>query len=341
MKPMTEPVLSVRDLRTVIHTANGVSEVVKGVSFDVARGETLALVGESGCGKSTTVLSVMDLHPRPTVEITGGQVVFEGVDLVKATEQQRRSVRGAGMAMVYQDPMTSLNPLMRVGDQIGEVVLAHGGSATEARRRVGEVLEEVGIADPGRAARAYPHEFSGGMRQRVVIAMALAMRPRLLIADEPTTALDVTIQQQIIALVGQLQADNGMAVVWITHDLGVVARVADRIAIMYAGHIVEEGSSRRVFAQPEHPYTDGLIASIPRPTGSERPPLRLIPGSPPDPSHVFAGCPFAPRCPQAVEICGEKFPPITERGASRARCWVPPEEWTAPRSGGVSQEVAR
>lgn len=316
-------VLSVRDLRTVIHTKSGPAEIVRGVSFDVGRGETVALVGESGCGKSTAVLSIIGLQP-PVADITGGKVLFEGADLLDAGEAERRAVRGASIAMVYQDPMTSLNPLMRIGDQITEVVTAHGGSAAEGQRRAHEVLAEVGIPRPERAARAYPHEFSGGMRQRVVIAMALALRPKLLIADEPTTALDVTVQQQIIALVKRLQAETGMAVIWITHDLGVVARVADRICIMYAGHIVEEGQSRRIFSRPEHPYTEGLIASIPQAAGSKRQPLRLIAGTLPDPTRPPAGCPFHPRCPRSVAVCIERMPQMTERGGNQAACWVPP-----------------
>jgi oligopeptide/dipeptide ABC transporter ATP-binding protein len=323
------PVLSVRDLTTVLHLSDGPVDVVKDVSFDVAPRETVALVGESGSGKSMTMLSVMGLHPQPVAEIVSGSVELGGMDLVKASEQHRRSVRGAEIAMVYQDPMTSLNPLMRVGAQIAEVLTAHGVGQREAQQRTHEVLAEVGIPQPERAARAYPHEFSGGMRQRVVIAMALALRPALLIADEPTTALDVTIQQQIIALVRKLQDETGTAVVWITHDLGVVARVASRLLVMYAGHLVETGPTRRVFAQPEHPYTAGLIAAIPPARGAERPPLRQIPGTPPDPAHTPSGCPFHPRCPEMVDRCREEMPPLTPRDGSAAACWVPPEEWVA------------
>ncbi len=322
-------VLSVRDLTTVLHLGGSPVEVVKDVSFEVEQGETVALVGESGSGKSMTMLSVMGLHPRPVAEIVRGEVVLEGTDLVSASEPYRRSVRGAEIAMVYQDPMTSLNPLMRVGAQIAEVLTAHGVGQRQAGERTREVLAEVGIPQPDRAARAYPHEFSGGMRQRVVIAMALALRPALLIADEPTTALDVTIQQQIIALVRRLQAETGTAVVWITHDLGVVARVASRVLVMYAGNLVETGPIRRVFDRPEHPYTAGLIAAIPPPRGAERPPLRQIPGTPPDPAHVPDGCPFHPRCPEVVERCRGQMPALTARAGSAAACWVPPEEWVA------------
>ena len=326
---MSEPVLAVAGLTTVLHLAEGPMEVVRGVDFEVLAGETVALVGESGSGKSMTMLSVMGLHPQPPAEIVGGQVLLEGRDLLTMSEEERRSLRGSQLAMVYQDPMTSLNPLMRVGQQIGEVLLAHGKTGQQAEQRTLEVLAEVGIAQPARAARAFPHDFSGGMRQRVVIAMALALRPKVLIADEPTTALDVTIQQQIISLVEELQKQMGMAVVWITHDLGVVARVAERTMVMYGGHIVETGPTRRVFARPEHPYTAGLLAAIPSVQGSVRPPLRQIPGTPPDPSQTPTGCPFHPRCPNAREICREQMPALTERDGSHAACWVPPGEWVA------------
>jgi oligopeptide/dipeptide ABC transporter ATP-binding protein len=276
-----------------------------------------------------TMLSVMGLHPQPPAEIVAGEVRLEGRDLLTMSEGERRNVRGAQLAMVYQDPMTSLNPLMRIGQQIGEVLAAHGKTHHEAEQRTYEVLSQVGIAQPARAARAFPHDFSGGMRQRVVIAMALALRPRVLIADEPTTALDVTIQQQIISLVEGLQKEMGMAVVWITHDLGVVARVAERTMVMYGGHIVETGPTRRVFARPEHPYTAGLLAAIPPVQGSVRSPLRQIPGTPPDPTQTPTGCPFHPRCPNAREICREQMPALTDRGGSHAACWVPPEEWVA------------
>ena len=326
---MSEPVLSVPGLTTVLHLPGGSVDVVKEVGFDVAAGETVALVGESGCGKSMTMLSVMGLHPRPPAEIVAGRVMLEGHDLLTMSEKQQRAVRGAQISMVYQDPMTSLNPLMRIGDQIGEGLLAHGRTRQEAQKRTEEVLSEVGIAQPARAARAFPHDFSGGMRQRVVIAMALALRPKVLIADEPTTALDVTIQQQIIALVEGLQARMGMAVVWITHDLGIVARVAERTMVMYGGYIVETGPTRRVFGRPEHPYTAGLLAALPPVRGAVRPPLRQIPGTPPDPSRAPSGCPFHPRCPNARPVCLEQMPPLTDRNGSFAACWVPPGEWVA------------
>jgi oligopeptide/dipeptide ABC transporter ATP-binding protein len=326
---MTDPVLSVRGLTTVLHLHGRPVEVVRDVDIDVSAGETVALVGESGCGKSMTMLSVMGLHPQPPAEIVSGRVVLDGRDLLAMDEDQRRAVRGAQLAMVYQDPMTSLNPLMRIGDQIGEVLVAHGRSRREAEARTIEVLAEVGLPQPVRAARAFPHEFSGGMRQRVVIAMALALRPKVLIADEPTTALDVTIQQQIIALVRTLQEHMAMGVVWVTHDLGVVARVAQRTMVMYGGRIVEVGPTGRVFRRPEHPYTAGLLAAIPPVKGADRHALRQIPGAPPEPGQAPAGCPFEPRCPYSVEQCRHEMPPLTDRAGSHAACWVRPDEWIA------------
>ena len=333
---MTTPVLSVIDLTTVLHLESGSAPVVNGVSFDIMAGETVALVGESGCGKSMTMLSVMGLHPSPPAEIVSGRVDLEGVDLLGLSEEKRRRKRGADLAMVYQDPMTSLNPLMRIGDQISEVLVAHGRTHREARDRTMEVLGQVGIPQPARAANSYPHEFSGGMRQRVVIAIALALHPKVLIADEPTTALDVTIQQQIIDLVREIQANTGMAVVWITHDLGVVARVAGRMLVMYGGHIVESGLTAEVFRHPEHPYTSGLLKAIPPTRGRERPALLQIPGTPPDPEHQPPGCPFNPRCPEAIERCHQEMPPETIRNGEAddgqqqtAACWVPPSEWVA------------
>jgi oligopeptide/dipeptide ABC transporter ATP-binding protein len=324
---MTEPILSVRGLTTVLHLHGQAVDVVTDVDIDVSPGETVALVGESGCGKSMTMLSVMGLHPQPPAEIVRGRVVLDGHDLLAMDEDERRAVRGAQLAMVYQDPMTSLNPLMRIGDQIGEVLSAHGRSRREAEARTVEVLTEVGLPQPVRAARAYPHEFSGGMRQRVVIAMALALRPKVLIADEPTTALDVTIQQQIIELVRTLQEHMAMGVVWVTHDLGVVARVAQRTMVMYGGRIVEVGPTARVFHRPEHPYTAGLLAAIPPVKGAERHALRQIPGAPPEPGRVPAGCPFEPRCPYAVERRRHEMPPLTDRAA----CWVRAEYWVVAR----------
>ena len=319
--------------------------MVNDVSFDVFARETVGIVGESGCGKSMTMLSVMGLHPQPPARIVSGEMNLEGVDLIHASEERRRAIRGAELAMVYQDPMTSLNPLMRIGSQISEVLVAHGRSRAEGEERTLEVLSQVGIPQPKRAVEAYPHEFSGGMRQRVAIAMALALRPKVLIADEPTTALDVTIQQQIVNLVSDLQEEMGMAVVWVTHDLGLVARVAERILVMYGGHIVESGFTRGVFRHPHHPYTAGLLEAIPPTQGDERPELHQIPGSPPDPSNRPTGCQFHPRCPNGIHRCITEMPLLTVRDdehasarddsrshqgpsvSHEAACWVQPSEW--------------
>jgi oligopeptide/dipeptide ABC transporter ATP-binding protein len=260
--------------------------------------------------------------------------------LTGLAERDMRSIRGRDLAMIYQDPMTSLNPLMRVGAQVVEAMTAHGVAKAAARTRMLDLLAQVGIPDPHRTARAYPHEFSGGMRQRVMIACALAMRPRLLIADEPTTALDVTIQQQILALVDELRRELGMTTIWVTHDLGVVARLVDRVVVMYAGHVVEDAPVRQAFAAPQHPYTASLIAALPDPTDDDRPPLAQIPGRPPLSTDDVAGCPFQPRCAQARDICatrplllprtvvsGAARAPVATQVASQVACHVPPAEW--------------
>jgi len=303
-----------------LRVSAGSREIVHGVDLSIPAGQTIAIVGESGSGKSLSMLAVMGLL-SPPLRVTGGTVRLAGRELTGLPERGMRAIRGSEVAMVYQDPMTSLNPLMRVGDQVVEAMTAHGVAKAEATRRMLELLARVGIPDPKRTARAYPHEFSGGMRQRVMIACALAMRPRLLIADEPTTALDVTIQQQILALVNELRRELGMTTIWVTHDLGVVARLVDRVAVMYAGHVVEDAPVRQVFAAPQHPYTARLLAALPDPTDDTRPPLAQIPGRPPAPGEI-AGCPFRPRCAQAE--------PRTVSGAdtaSRVACWVPPAEW--------------
>jgi oligopeptide/dipeptide ABC transporter ATP-binding protein len=324
---MTETLLSVRDLEVGVERRHGNQPIIRQVSFDIAPGEAVGIVGETGSGKTLTMLSVMRLLP-PQVRLTGGEIRFDGRDLAQLGARELRRLRGRELAMIYQDPATSLNPLMTVGDQIAEAMTAHGVPRTQARARMREALAQVGIPDPGRTARSYPHQFSGGMRQRVVIASALVLSPRLLIADEPTTALDVTIQQQILALVRRLQDETGMAMVWITHDLGVVARLVERVVVMYAGHVVEDAPTRRLFRRPEHPYTAGLLASLPDATDPSRPPLAQIPGTPPDPARVPAGCPFSDRCPQVIERCTHERPPLTARGdGAAAACWVPPEEW--------------
>jgi oligopeptide/dipeptide ABC transporter ATP-binding protein len=319
---MSTPALAVEDL-----TVTAGADLVRGVELAVEPGRTLGLVGESGSGKSMTALAVMGLLPNG-VRVTGGAVRVGGRDVVPLTEAERRTVRGAEVGMVYQEPMTALNPLMRVGAQIVEGLTAHGMAAPEARRRAAETLDRVGLP-VDRALRAYPHQLSGGMRQRAMIAVAVAPRPQVLIADEPTTALDVTIQRQVIELVDELRREEGMAVVWITHDLGVVAHIADRTAVMYAGRVVEVGPTADLFGGPSHPYTAGLLRSLPAPRGADRTPLVQIGGLPPDLAHLPAGCPFEPRCPQRRDVCAETEPLLLGGLSRLAACHVPPEEWSA------------
>ena len=324
---MSSALLSVRELEVGVERRRGTQPIVRDVSFDVAPGEALGVVGETGSGKTLSMLAVMGLLP-PAVRRTDGEIIFDGRDLTRLGGRDLRRLRGRELAMVYQDPATSLNPLMTVGDQIAEALHAHGVARAATHARVRDALAQVGIPDPERTARAYPHQFSGGMRQRAMIATALVLSPKLLIADEPTTALDVTIQQQILALVRRLQDETGMAIVWITHDLGVVARLVDRVVVMYAGHVVEHSPTRALFSRPEHPYTAGLLASLPDATDASRPPLAQIPGAPPDPARVPSGCPFRDRCAQAIDRCAEERPPLTPRGnGGVAACWVPPEQW--------------
>ena len=323
------PVLSVRDLHTAVGRGESALPVVRGVSFDLNAGEAVALVGESGSGKSMTALSVTDLLPAG-VRVTSGSVTLAGRELTELDERARRGVRGAEIAMIYQDPMTSLNPLMRVGAQVTEGLEAHGVRGDEARRRTVAALGEVGLPNPERLARAYPHELSGGQRQRVMIAMAVAMRPKVLIADEPTTALDVTIQQQVLELADDLRRSTGMALLWITHDLGVVARIAERVLVMYAGRVIESASTKQLYASPQHPYTAGLLGAIPPLLGDERPELPQIGGAPAELAAMPSGCPYHPRCPQRVERCVELDPPLEPRAADSAvACWVPPERWVS------------
>jgi oligopeptide/dipeptide ABC transporter ATP-binding protein len=333
---MSEPMLAVRGLHTAIHTPSGPLQILRGVDLDVDRGETLAVVGESGSGKSFTALSIAGLLPTGAT-VTSGQVLLEGRDLVALREPERRTVRGAEIGMVYQDPMTSLNPMMRIGRQVTEGLQAHGWSKDAARDRAVTVLDEVGLPSPRALMRLYPHQLSGGMRQRVLIACAIAPRPKVLIADEPTTALDVTIQQQILQLVARLRDEYGLAVVWITHDLGVVARIADRIAVMYAGRVTELAPTRELFAVPHHPYTDGLLRSLPTPEDPHQAPLPQIGGNPVALSALPPGCPFAPRCAQRQDRCDMEEPPLIDRPGSRAACWVPREEWGAPSAGVTSR----
>lgn len=319
--------LEIKGLTTSVMRRSGPVPVVRDVTLTVDAGETLGIVGESGSGKSVTMLSVMGLIPSPPLKITEGSIVLNGRELVGADEETMQGVRGEDMAMVYQDPMVSLNPVMKIGRQIEEGLNAHGVGRDDARRRTLAVLEEVGIPDPPRIRDLYPHELSGGMKQRIMIASALALSPELLIFDEPTTALDVTIQQQILYLVRELQKATGVAVVWITHDLGVLARLVDRVAVMYGGRVVEIDDIVPLFKEPNHPYTEALIASVPGMQNDEREPLQQIPGNPPEIGQMPAGCPFEPRCVYAIDKCATDMPPTVQHGAGRSACWVPREEW--------------
>jgi oligopeptide/dipeptide ABC transporter ATP-binding protein len=321
------PLLSLRDVHVGSHRRREVREIVRGVDLDVLPGEKVGVVGESGSGKTLTMLSVLRLLPRP-LEVLEGQIRFEDRNLTDLGEREMESVRGAGVAMVYQDPMTSLNPLLRVRTQVVETLRGHGASKAAARERTREVLGQVGFVDPERVEAAFPHELSGGMVQRVMIAMAIATSPRLLVADEPTTALDVTIQQQILDLVDSLQSRTGMSVVWVSHDLGVIARLVDRVCVMYAGRVVENAPTLRLFVRPTHPYSQALLGSLPGPEVGHRAQLTQIGGSPPDPTLLPPGCPFRPRCPFAFERCAQEEPPLLERGdGSFAACWREPSEW--------------
>ena len=305
--------LSVRDLRTYFDEDGRVVKAVDGVSFDLVRGETLGIVGESGSGKSVTNLSIMRLIPTPPGRIAGGQVIFDGRDLLTLSDAEIRAIRGKRIAMIFQDPMTSLNPFMRISRQLMEVTRLHlGHSRTEAREHALRMLEMVGIPDARRRADGYPHEFSGGMRQRVMIAMALSCRPELIIADEPTTALDVTIQAQILELIKKIKDETGTSVILITHDLGVVAGTTSRVVVMYAGKVMERAPTIELFQRSGNPYTKGLLASVPDPTCEERKDLYQIPGLPPDVAHLGPGCPFAPRCARAEPVCHDTFPPFVE-----------------------------
>jgi oligopeptide/dipeptide ABC transporter ATP-binding protein len=306
--PDAAPLLDIRGLTVQFATRHGAVHAVNSVSFTMDRGETLALVGESGSGKSVTSLAVNGLLPKGTK--VGGEARFSGQDMLAATERDRERLRGRHIAMIFQDPQSSLNPVLRIDEQIGETILAHEQvTKADVRARTLALLTQVGIPRPAEVMRAFPHQLSGGMRQRVMIAIAMALEPELLIADEPTTALDATIQAQILELLLAMTADRGTAMLLITHDMGVVARSSGRVAVMYAGHIVETATTRDLFAHPRHPYTEGLLRSTPR---IDRPieQLRPIQGSPPDPSKLAAGCPFAPRCPRRLPVCDAVMPPL-------------------------------
>jgi len=312
------PLLEVTDLRTYFHTRSGVYRAVDGVSFSLEKGETLGLVGESGSGKSVTCYSLMGLVPQPPGRIESGRAMFDGADLLHCSPAQLRAIRGKRVAMIFQDPMTSLNPYLRISEQLIEPLLVHERiSKADALTRGLAMLEAVGINDAAKRLHAYPHEFSGGMRQRVMIAMALITRPEILIADEPTTALDVTVQAQILELIKKLQRDLGMAVIFVTHDLGVVSGLCDRVQVMYAGRIVETADTRTLFGAPRHPYTRALQRSIPslQPKGRE---LYSIPGLPPDLSKPSRGCAFAPRCESATDRCLASDPGLVALNSTQA-----------------------
>lgn len=321
---MTDKLLEVNDLAVSFTTHGGEVQAVRGVTFHVKKSETVAIVGESGCGKSVTAQSIMRLIPEPPGKIKQGTILLNGVDLASFSEKQMRKIRGKEIGMIFQDPMTSLNPTLTVGDQITEGLHTHETlSNTEAEEVAINLLKLVGIANPKERLKQYPHQFSGGMRQRIMIAMALVCNPSLLIADEPTTALDVTIQAQIIELFKEIQEKTGVAIIIITHDLGVVAQIADRINVMYAGEIVESGTVKEIFQNPQHPYTNGLLASVPRLDGDRTKQLVPIFGSPPDLFSPPPGCAFAQRCDYAMEVCKNYAPPMTEITENHhTACWL-------------------
>jgi oligopeptide transport system ATP-binding protein len=315
--------LQIRNLKTRFYTSEGVVKAVNGISYSVDEGEKLAIVGESGSGKSVSMLSVMQMIPEPPGRIEEGEIIFKNQDLLKLSKKQMRKVNGPEIAMVFQDPMTSLNPVLRVGFQIMESIKLHQGmNDRAARERAAELLNLVGIPSADSRLNNYPHQFSGGMRQRAMIAMALSCNPSLLIADEPTTALDVTIQAQIIRLVIRLKEQLGMSVIWITHDLGVVARLAHRVIVMYAGYIVEDATVKYFYANPRHPYSIGLLNSLPRLDEAPGTKLLPIPGQPPDLVNLPVGCPFVARCTYAVECCRHEMPPLENiNQRNRVACW--------------------
>jgi oligopeptide/dipeptide ABC transporter ATP-binding protein len=329
-------ILEVIDLKTRFHTPEGIVFAVNGVSFNLREGGTLAVVGESGCGKSVTMMSILRLISIPPGEIASGQAIYRGQDLLKMSEREMEAIRGKEIAMIFQDPMTSLNPVLTIGRQITETLRTHlPMDADQARRRAVELLEQVGIPDPARRLNDYPHQFSGGMRQRVMIAIALACTPSLLIADEPTTALDVTIQAQIIELIQRLRDTLSMAVIWITHDLGVVAGMAEQVVVMYSGFIVEQSGVDDLYENPRHPYTLALLAALPRVDRTRNDRLKSIPGAPPNLLNKPHGCPFAPRCEYVIERCRTENPTLREVVPGHdIACWV---DTSAPAQG---REVA-
>lgn len=320
---MSEPILRVEDLQTSFMTSAGEVQAVRGVSFTVHKGEILGIVGESGSGKSVTSMSVLRLL-ADTARIKSGKVEFEGADLTKVSDRQMREIRGQKIAMVFQDPMSSLNPLIPVGKQVAEMIRVHHPDikSDELKEKTLQLFKDVRIPEAEKRLKAYPHEFSGGMRQRVMIAMALANHPDLLIADEPTTALDVTIQHQILKQMRALQQEYGTSIIFITHDLGVVAELCDRVVVMYGGLVMEQADIYDLFENPLHPYTMGLLASVPGLNKDKNERLQSIPGSPPDMTRPPKGCPFASRCAYARNICAQECPPFVEVGSRSARCWL-------------------
>jgi oligopeptide transport system ATP-binding protein len=328
--------LEVKGLRTYFQTEDGLVKAVDGISFNLKRGETLGIVGESGSGKSVTNLSIIRLIPDPPGKIVSGEVIFAGQDLLLQSTETIRRIRGRRIAMIFQDPMTSLNPFLKISKQLMEMTQLHlGHTKDQAHEHAVKMLETVGIPDARARADNYPHEFSGGMRQRVMIGMALSCEPELLIADEPTTALDVTIQAQILELIKRLKQETGTSVILITHDLGVVAGMADHVLVMYAGKIFEQARTTELFSTPGNPYTKGLLRSVPDPT-AEQGKLYQIPGLPPDVAHLGPGCPFAPRCDRAEEICHREFPPFVQLNADHCSLCHFAEEVFAESGGKVS-----
>jgi oligopeptide transport system ATP-binding protein len=319
-----ESLLKVNDLKTEFHTKSGIIHAVNGISFDLKEGETLGIVGESGCGKSVTVMSLLRLIPNPPGKITSGKAMFQGRDLLAVTDEELRHIRGAQISMVFQDPMTSLNPVLTIGNQVAEAYAIHIATPKKkAEERAVEMLEMVGISNAKDRLDDYPHQFSGGMRQRAMIAMGLTCMPQILIADEPTTALDVTIQAQIIDLVKRLRDELGMAIIWITHDLGIIAGLADRVIVMYAGYIVESSDVKDLYLHPTHPYTIGLINSLPKRNEKGKKRLMSIDGLPPVLFQLENKCPFAPRCKYVIDRCLNENPPLQKVSSNHsAACWV-------------------
>jgi len=332
------PLLDVRNLEVAFYTKDGVVRAVNGISYTMEEGDTLGIVGESGSGKSVSTMSMLRLIPEPPGKIEGGEVLFGGADLVKMKRDDLHSIRGGKIAVIFQDPMASLNPVMTIGEQIAEAITVNlGYSHKQAMDRTIELLTRVGIPHAEDRVKDYPHQFSGGMRQRVMIAMAISCQPKLLIADEPTTALDVTIQAQIVDLVQSLQRELGMAVIWITHDLGVIARIAKRVNVMYAGFIIESGPAKELFKNPRHPYTVGLLGSVPKPDVLGNQTLHYIEGAPPDMLRLSEGCSFYPRCPYRTERCEKERPELVRVGDDHlASCW----EVEAVAAGRAEAETA-